>query len=95
LQERGVGAESQDHGVEEQKLEWDVERSEESLVEGLRCAGYLGGGVVLVVVCTSAKGRRFFAEEDGVECFWYEEDAYEDNSSPDEENIEGPAPKSG
>lgn len=35
LDERGVGAENHNHGVEEQKLEWDVERSEESLGEGL------------------------------------------------------------
>ena len=30
-----------------------------------------------------------------MECLGYEEDAYEDNSSPDDENIERPAPKSG
>ena len=51
--------------------------------------------MVLFTVCTVAEGRRFFAEENGVECFWNEEDACEDKSSPDEENIEAPAPKSG
>lgn len=35
LDERGVGAENHNHRVEEQKLEWDVERSEESLGERL------------------------------------------------------------
>lgn len=50
---------------------------------------------MVLVGCAFAEGRRFFAEEDGVECFWYEENAYEDNSSPDEEDIKGPAPKLG
>lgn len=35
LDERGVGAKNHNHGVKEQKLEWDIERSEESLGEGL------------------------------------------------------------
>ena len=40
--------------------------------------------MVFVIVFAFAEGRRFSAEEDGMECFRYEEDAYEDNSSPDE-----------
>ena len=79
LEERGVGAENHDHGIEEQKLEWDVERLEESLGERLGCASFLGGRVVFTVVFAFAEGHRLSAEEDGVERFWNEEDASEGN----------------
>lgn len=49
--------------------------------------------MVLVVVGALAEGRSFPAEQRGVECFGDEEDASEDSPRPDEENIEGPAPK--
>jgi len=49
--------------------------------------------MVLAVAGALAERCRLFAEQDGVECFWHDENASENNYGPDDEDIKRPAPK--
>ncbi len=75
MEKGGIHAEDGNNRIQEQELEWDVERGEKGSCDGLSFPGFLKGGVVLVIAGILAELGSFSAEEDWVESLWSDYDA--------------------